>query len=291
MKTDKTILIGKYLSGNASPKEEKEILDWVKESSSNEEEFNRIKEFWKISRNLKSEKSPDIEKAWQDFKVLTKSETNDVTDNSRFSLLKIAAAITLFAFSFILVKYFAFNSQDVIAKKIYKSQNIHPENIQKTKYITCTTNDSALLIILPDSSRVQLNKHSQFVYPEKFNSIERSTSLSGEAFFEISHNKVPFVILCKQTKTTVLGTSFNIKGYENDKKVTVTVVTGTVQFSDKTNNKTERVTLKANERGVFDNDQASLSKTNYSDKEFVWWKKIKLKTKIKRFIKKITGKN
>ncbi len=291
MKSDKNILIGKYLSGNALPEEEKELLDWVKESPENEEEFERLTEFWKIAVSLKSTRPQDTEKAWEDFKSLKESEPKFIEeqDAPRFTLLKIAAVLALFVSSFVLIKYFTGGTGFADEKK--QIVNAEPPEMVKhknTELITLITYDSSKVFYLPDSSRVHLNKNSKLTYPATFGDLERTTELSGEAFFEIKHNSTPFIISCKQTKTRVMGTSFNVKGYEADKKVTVSVVTGTVQFSNN-NNKSE--VLVANESGVYDNQQVSLIKTTYTDKDVIWWKKIKLKTKIKKFIKKITHKN
>ncbi|MEO6304534.1 MAG: FecR family protein [Bacteroidia bacterium] len=289
MKKDKNILITKHLSGDTTPDEEKEILDWVKEDSENEKEFIRIKEFWNISANLKITRNSDTEKAWEDFKSLAQSEPQPLIEKSNFGFLKIAASIILLVGLFVFVKSLITNSTNTVNVKevLQATKNNHDTNI---KYINYSTTDSATTFILQDSSIIHLNKHSSFVFPEKFSSTERSVLLNGEAFFEIKHTSVPFVIICKQTRTIVMGTSFNIKGYESDKKVVVSVVTGTVQLCNQNNCTSERIILTENERGTYEDGNASLSKTKYTDKDFVWWKKNTLKTKIKRFIKKIKQK-
>ena len=285
MKTGKEKLIGKYLSGNASMQEEKELFDWLKEDQANEEFFDQSKNIWTLSSGLKKESEDITEKAWEDFKNLAENDKTKVERRFNITPLRAAAGIALIVVLVFLIKYFITVQETLINKTMQTEVLKNKEN--EIEMICITTLDSTTVFYLPDSSCVHLNKNSSFTYPEKFNDSIRSTLLSGEAFFEIIKAGKPFTVECKETKTTVLGTSFNIKGYEEDKKTTVSVVTGTVQLSDKQH---RPLILTANERGTFDTEKTSLSKTKYNDKSFVWWKKISLKARIKRIIKKIKQK-
>jgi ferric-dicitrate binding protein FerR (iron transport regulator) len=54
--------------------------------------------------------------------------------------------------------------------------------------------------------------------------------LEGEAYFEVVHDPAkPFVVEAGNTKTRVLGTSFNIKAYTRDRDVTVALTEGRVE--------------------------------------------------------------
>lgn len=286
MKTGKEKLISKYLSGNASKDDEKELFDWLKEDLANEEIFDQTKSIWTVSSNIKKESEDNTEKAWEDFKILAANEPALNSKKINHRPLQIAAAIALVISLVFLIKYFTPVSEVNITEKV-ETPVLNKAEDQTVEMICITTLDSAKVFFLPDSSCVHLNKHSSFTYPEKFNSNERSTLLSGEAFFEVIDTKAPFTVECKKTKTTVTGTSFNIKGYEADKKLTVSVVSGTVELS---NNENKKLILTANERGIFDSEKASFSKTKYSDKSFVWWKKLALKARIKRILKKLKHK-
>ena len=57
--------------------------------------------------------------------------------------------------------------------------------------------------------------------------------LTGEAFFEVKSDAVhPFVVKTKNIQTTVLGTSFNVRSYEDEVKTSVAVATGKVAVTD-----------------------------------------------------------
>lgn len=77
-------------------------------------------------------------------------------------------------------------------------------------------------MVLPDGSRVWLNALSSLRFPESFNKGERRVELSGEAYFEVAHNKAkPFIVSFNGTEVKVLGTHFNISTYNTESKTTL----------------------------------------------------------------------
>lgn len=84
-------------------------------------------------------------------------------------------------------------------------------------------------VMLPDGSTVVLYKNSRVSYPRQFATNSREVYLTGEAFFQVQRNpKQPFLVYANELVTKVLGTSFFVKAYEQDKHVLVTVRTGKV---------------------------------------------------------------
>ncbi len=82
-------------------------------------------------------------------------------------------------------------------------------------------------IVLPDSTVVYLNGKSTLSYPSQFQGAQRVVQLSGEAFFEVSHNpKRPFFVVGKDFTTKVLGTAFNV---DTDLAPGIAVAEGKVQ--------------------------------------------------------------
>lgn len=91
-------------------------------------------------------------------------------------------------------------------------------------------------LLLPDSTQVWLNAASTLEFPPEFGGSKREVFLSGEAYFDVKHaEKIPFIIHTGKISTTVLGTAFNIKAYEDLSNVTVSVSRGKVrvQYLDK----------------------------------------------------------
>ncbi|MGE8290054.1 MAG: FecR family protein [Sphingobacterium sp.] len=90
-----------------------------------------------------------------------------------------------------------------------------------------------LHVTLSDGSEVWLNASSQLKFPAHFEGAERPVSISGEAYFEVAHNKKsPFVVTMGQQQVKVLGTHFNTRGYHNERNKTVTLLEGAVAVRD-----------------------------------------------------------
>ncbi|WP_420150973.1 FecR family protein [Spirosoma sp.] len=91
------------------------------------------------------------------------------------------------------------------------------------------TDNSPKTVMLPDGSTVVLYKNSRISYPKQFATITREVYLTGQGFFQVQKKPdQPFLVYASGLVTKVLGTSFFVKAYEQDKDVLVTVRTGKV---------------------------------------------------------------
>jgi ferric-dicitrate binding protein FerR (iron transport regulator) len=89
-------------------------------------------------------------------------------------------------------------------------------------------------IVLTDGSKIWLNADSKISYPEVFSGNTREVQLNGEAFFEVAKNPAkPFIIHLAKGTVRVVGTSFNIRAYDNEETVETSVTTGKVAFIPK----------------------------------------------------------
>jgi len=87
-------------------------------------------------------------------------------------------------------------------------------------------------VILPDGTKVWLNADSKLRYPVAFNGQYREVTLTGEAYFEVTHNAArPFKVHVAGSEIMVLGTSFNVNGYHDDGLIKTTLVEGKVQVA------------------------------------------------------------
>jgi ferric-dicitrate binding protein FerR (iron transport regulator) len=86
--------------------------------------------------------------------------------------------------------------------------------------------------MLADGTSVCLNAGSSLEYPVKFRGTEREVHLTGEGFFKVAPDKrKPFTVAARNLRTTVLGTEFNIKAYDNQSHESVTVLSGSVKVA------------------------------------------------------------
>lgn len=87
-------------------------------------------------------------------------------------------------------------------------------------------------ITLDDGTHVWLNSESRLTFPAAFAKNERRVRLSGEACFEVAHNKhQPFVVETNRQHLRVLGTIFNVSAYESDAQTVTTLVEGSIALS------------------------------------------------------------
>ena len=99
-------------------------------------------------------------------------------------------------------------------------------------YIILTTVGQRAQTVLPDGSKVWLNASTKLVYHNSFWNAERQIDLSGEAYFEVSHDPhAPFIVNSKQIKTCVLGTKFNVRARQEENRVVTTLLQGAVQMN------------------------------------------------------------
>ena len=134
------------------------------------------------------------------------------------------------------------------------------------------TNNTAspVLIKLSDGSTVQLQPNSRLSYPERFTTDRREVSLIGDAFFQVTKNPArPFLVYAGQTVTKVVGTSFRIRAFEQDKTVSVVVRTGRVsvfsrreftRLGKQATTQVAGVLLTPNQRATFHRENEQLAK-------------------------------
>ncbi len=84
-------------------------------------------------------------------------------------------------------------------------------------------------LILADGTRVWIGAATEFKYPVVFSGNTREVQIAGEAYFEVAKdNTKPFIVKTEYTDVKVLGTSFNIRAYQNEAEQT-TLVQGQVE--------------------------------------------------------------
>ena len=86
-------------------------------------------------------------------------------------------------------------------------------------------------LTLSDGTRVWLNSETSIQYPVVFGTKERRVFIQGEAYFEVAKDaKKPFTVQFMSSSVTVLGTSFNIRAYPEEKRSQTTLAEGSVRI-------------------------------------------------------------
>lgn len=124
------------------------------------------------------------------------------------------------------------------------------------RMLTAYALNETQMVELPDGTKVYLNKGSELRYPETFAKV-REVSLSGEGFFEVTHDaEHPFVVEGHYLTIKVLGTEFNFNSNESGAN-NVSLVTGSVEVSVADNAK-EGVVLAPGQKADYDSATGAL---------------------------------
>lgn len=115
----------------------------------------------------------------------------------------------------------------------YQAGSVKPSSETATNYnILSTPRGGEYSVLLPDSTRVWLNAASSLRYPVGFSDKERRVELTGEAYFEVAKNQIPFIVVVNQRSTVqVLGTHFNIMAYDDESYEATTLLEGKVKIT------------------------------------------------------------
>jgi len=208
-------LLQRYFAGKTTEKETQIIEKWDAEAS-----WEKYKE--KVN-DRKMEKACD--EVWNNISVQLQFEEKRKTFRLRTYFQRYAAAAVIFI---LLGGGILFYTQHSITGH-------NTDRIAQARTLFQTTNDQIRLVILPDGSRIQMNRGTKFSYAtHAFNLKQREVWLEGEAFFEVAKNKEkPFIIHTGTMQTTVRGTSFNVKAYPQLAENVVSVHTGKVEVSNR----------------------------------------------------------
>jgi transmembrane sensor len=179
--------------------------------------------------------TPEVASIKNDVKAPDKSRATLTLANGRQILLDQAAGGTL-------------ASEDgarVILQAdgqlVYESTTGAANGVIRHNTLNNPRGSKVISLTLPDGSRVWLNAGSSLSYPTQFTNSERKVALTGEGYFEVRSTpvkKLPFVVQVNgangnQGEVTVLGTHFNIKGYEDETAIRTTLLEGSVKVESR----------------------------------------------------------
>jgi len=123
-----------------------------------------------------------------------------------------------------------------VIKKTANGQLVYDASATGSSVITYNTistpRGGQYMVILPDSSKVYLNAASSLHFPTTFAGKIRKVSLTGEAYFEVTHNKnKPFMVTSAGQTVEVLGTHFDINAYIDEHAIKTTLLEGSVKVT------------------------------------------------------------
>jgi transmembrane sensor len=119
---------------------------------------------------------------------------------------------------------------------VYTQDGTSKEMVYNT--LTVPRGSQVVTLTLADGTSVWLNAESSLRYPVAFPTGERKVEITGEAYFEVAKDpKKIFRVTTNGTVTEVLGTHFNVNGYNSEGDTRVTLLEGAVAISNKSTRK------------------------------------------------------
>lgn len=212
--------IQSFLNGSLDAEGHAALRRWIKATPENRTYFHDTVSIWKATGVMANADDFDLEKAIGKFNKEAKPAKQ--MDYYR-RVLRMSAAAIIILLCGISSLFFLWQSERTASEMVgeYKEYVVEVPDGAKSK------------ITFPDGSVVWLNAGSKVKYDSNFAKESRNVELSGEGYFEVSKNKeLPFVVNTGKLTVKVLGTKFNLKSYEEDSEVKVTLKEGAVKVGD-----------------------------------------------------------
>lgn len=202
------ILLSRYRSGQCSAREKRLVEQWL----------------MLLDHDLPTAATGDStdleEKLWKAIQAEKKSYSRGIHRAPAWKWVAAAVLVVSIALGFMYPGHWR-------GENVTGFGNIGQAAGQFTKV---STGGEEKLLVLPDGSEIRLSPYSRLEYPGKFE--KREVYLEGKAFFKVTPDgNRPFLVYSGEIVTRVLGTSFWIDGSKSGSDVEVSVVTGKVSVT------------------------------------------------------------
>ncbi len=209
---DKVSII-RFLNGEMSLKERKELVKWILEGERNLKYFNDIKAVYEAVHN-ELNSIAGTNKEWERF--LKRIERERRKKTNWLGVITKAAAILLLPVM-------------ALGLSFYFNASTLEKGLQAEKLVVITPKGQKSKVILPDSTVVWLNSGTQLSYSNFNKEGSRHVRLEGEGYFEVTKDaEHPFIVSTKDYDVKVLGTKFNVRSYNGDENTQTALAEGKV---------------------------------------------------------------
>lgn len=203
----------RYLSGESTPDERKNVDQWRSLSTSNEEVFREYKKIWEADHHTLLSKD-DLFHDWEKIRNRIRFEKPNSRPTVLLSLARIAAVFVVML---------------AVSAALYTYWNVPGFG----RWSAFHTEDQIDSMQLPDNSVVFLNHHSSLKYLKNFNDGKRKVTLDGEGYFDVTDDPGnPFLVHTPEdVEVQVMGTSFHLNSGRGFDHLELNVTEGTVQLN------------------------------------------------------------
>ncbi len=232
VKGDMDGVIGKVLAGEATAREQEEVLLWRNQNEINEKYFNQVKLLFEKAKAAVVQVEFNTDDAWKKVKSQLSAKQGKVVSlkprTNYFSPLRVAAG-------FILLVGIGFVVYNLTAPPV--------------QTLAATTEKIARQDTLPDGSMAFMNKKTELEFEYNPRAKTRTVKLKGEAYFTVKHeDDKPFIIEADEVLVRDIGTEFNLKAYPDKDTIEIIVTHGEVQFYTRHDS---GLNLKAGDKAIY----------------------------------------
>lgn len=283
MKTIEWKLIKKSLSSELTLSEQRALEEWLNDAPENKKLYENSRKFYLADKELTiSLSQKELNENWKKFIATKRARRISILKYSSIaaSILLILTASYLFfpskqkapvivgnhsnGVTFTIEGDKCYNLDEKNSLRVDKNEiselidekkakSIMAKNVvnDKTRATLTSNHNDIYKMTLEDGTKVWLNKSSSINFPISFHKNYREVTVTGEVYFEVSHNpSKPFIVHTDQLNVRVLGTKFNVTGS------TTALIEGSVELELKGTR--QKVILSPGTEGVVDPESQSL---------------------------------
>lgn len=310
-------IIERKLEQELTPGEEARFKEWYEASRENKEYFDKIVKFYREEGMVKEVTDEDAEASWERFSSRVQRDVRPRKKRGMYywMLSGAAACVAAFGLMFLLqwqgggeehTPIMPENKRAVLTLSNGREVELNSESKEMEDVVARIINSGSGLsyvekkdtmaaeeiynqvrtplggeyrLTLADGTRVLLGAMSTIKYPVTFTGENRVVEVSGEAYFDVvKDTEHPFIVELENMKVEVLGTSFNVRDYEDEAFAEATLVSGKVKVVAGD----ELCVLEPSYQAVIDKSARSLKERKVEVSEYVDWIDGKLNIRNQR---------
>lgn len=223
MMNDESELILNCLTGSITEEELSRLIEWIKKSPENKQQFVSLRNAWILAGYRQEELKEFPPSLLSSFRNAV-DQAGEIPKPGKayiFKYIRLAASWLLFLALGSLLSMWLFNKpQTVVTADANKKVEIHSPLGSRNR------------IVMPDSTTIWLNAGTTITYARDYGIVSRTVELDGEAYFDVmGDSKHPFIVHTKEVDIKALGTRFNVKAYSEEETITTTLEEGKINIT------------------------------------------------------------
>ena len=233
----------KYFYGHLTPQEEAQVQDWLIEHADDSQVQDAL---LVIMSEMQEDDRARSSKAYQDVcRRLGLKPNEPFRKMKRWAVMTAVCLILPIVGAFISDRLFVQEQAEWLELKVPYGQTEE--------------------LILADGTHLHLNAGSRITYPTVFTGSERRIFVEGEVFAEVAENpEKPFYIASGDVNVKVLGTTFNLKAYDNTDCVELLLLEGKVQMDITAQNRTKQLVIHNGEMLQYDRKSGEIDLKDFN---------------------------